>query len=191
MKIKDVAQLTGYSHQFIYKKIKASGFSLDELKDGTTGHLTTDGEQIVRELFAIPDGASPVVNQDATEMCNQVAELTTEVEKLRNQHATEVETLTGEREALRKQIATLEKEVETLKHQVELLNQQHQVELLNQQIESLTGERDYLRETLDKSQQLQMATLATVKLLPSGERKRRSLWDILRGRGADNAEQGQ
>ena len=150
MKIKDVAQLTGYSHQFIYKKIKASGFSLDELKDGETGHLTTDGEQIIRELFSIPDGASPVVNQDATEMRNQVA--------------------------------TLEKEVETLKHQVELLNQQ---------IESLTGERDYLRETLDKSQQLQMATLATVKLLPSGERKRRSLWDILRGRGADNAEQGQ
>lgn len=182
MKIKDVAQLTGYSHQFIYKKIKASGFSLDELKDGETGHLTTDGEQIIRELFSIPDGASPVVNQDATEMRNQVAELTTEVEKLCNQHATEVETLTGEREALRNQVATLEKEVETLKHQVELLNQQ---------IESLTGERDYLRETLDKSQQLQMATLATVKLLPSGERKRRSLWDILRGRGADNAENGQ
>lgn len=53
MNIKEVAQLTGLSHQAIYKKIKANGLVLDKLKDKATGHLTPDGEARIKELFNI------------------------------------------------------------------------------------------------------------------------------------------
>lgn len=143
MNIKEVAQLTGLSHQAVYKKIKANGFILENLKDKATGQLTPDGEAKIRELFNISDTARA---PDATELTTKVAELTTEVEKLRNQ------------------VATMET-----------------------RITELTEERDYLRMTLERSQQLQAATLAKLPIptppaLPSGEKHGiRRLLEKLRG----------
>ena len=171
MTVKEIAQQTGLTHQAVYKRLKAAGIAVAELKDSKTGRFTESGEQIVRELFNLDNNQD--VNPASTDD-NQVAE----VARLNNQ----VEELTKEREELRNQVETLSKEADQHKHEVELLNQQ---------VEALTSERDYLRDALDKSQQLQMATLASVKLLPSGEKKRRSLWDVLRGRGGKDAEQEQ
>lgn len=101
MNIKEVAQLTGLSHQAIYKKIKANGLVLDKLKDKATGHLTPDGEARIKELFNISETARAT---DATELTTKVAELTTEVEKLRNQVATmetRITELSEERDFLR------------------------------------------------------------------------------------------
>ena len=101
MNIKEVAQLTGLSHQAVYKKIKANGIVLEKLKDKATGQLTPEGEAQIRDLFGISDEARA---PDATELTTKVAELTTEVEKLRNQVATmekRVEELTEERDFLR------------------------------------------------------------------------------------------
>ena len=101
MNIKEVAQLTGLSHQAVYKKIKANGIVLEKLKDKATGHLTPEGEAQIRDLFGISEEAHA---PDATELTTKVAELTTEVEKLRNQVATmekRVEELTEERDFLR------------------------------------------------------------------------------------------
>lgn len=77
MTIKEVAQLTGLSHQAIYKKIKGRGWRLDELKDKATGQFTPDAEQKIMELFDI--------NSDSQPVDNQVEKLTKENEKLRNQ----------------------------------------------------------------------------------------------------------
>lgn len=133
MTIKDVAARTGLSHQAVYKKIKARGFSVSDLKDRATGHLTEEGERIVAELFSIqaeePAGddnssqvdAAPTVDTEAAELRNEVARLTTEVEKLRNRVATLEETNTA-----------------------------------------LTSERDYLRLALERSQQLQMVTASKI-----------------------------
>lgn len=108
MTIRDVTRLTGLSHQAVYKKIKTAGLNMDELKDKATGQLTPDGEQKVRDLFGIAeDTGTPQekpLQPDATELRNQVAELTTEVEKLRNHLATaedQIKALTEERDFLR------------------------------------------------------------------------------------------
>ena len=56
-----------------------------------------------------------------------------------------------------------------------------EVEKLTTRVELLTSERDNLRETLAREQQLHAMTLT--KLLPSGEKGRfRAAWDALRGR---------
>ena len=154
MTIREVAQLTGLSHQAIYKRIKAQGLKLDSLKDKATGQLSADGEAIIRDLFSINSPADPpdngkgtAVHNQVEELRNQVAELTTEVEKLRNQVA------------------------------------------------GLEGERNFLREALEREQknlerQQQLTGMVTTKLptpppaLPSGEKgKLRIWWDKIRKRG--------
>lgn len=107
MTIKEVAQLTGLSHQAIYKRLKSHGLKLETIKDKASGHFTPDGAAAIMELFDIkaPDDAPEVAQKptgkaDATEvekLRNQVAELTTEVERLRNQ----VASLEDERNYLR------------------------------------------------------------------------------------------
>ena len=60
-----------------------------------------------------------------------------------------------------------------------------EVEKLTTRVELLTSERDNLRATLEREQQLHAMTLT--KLLPSGENAEkgrfRAAWDALRGRG--------
>lgn len=59
-----------------------------------------------------------------------------------------------------------------------------EVEKLTTRVELLTSERDNLRATLEREQQLHAMTLT--KLLPSGEQgekgRFRAAWDVLRGR---------
>ena len=144
MTVKEVASLTGLTHQAIYKRIKTAGHKLDELKDKGTGQFTPEGEAVLRELFNL-DSVQPELT---TELTTKVAELTTEVEKLRNQ-----------------------------------------IEVLEAQARALTEERDFLRVTLEHSQQLQAATLAkvpNVPALPDGSRRGlRGWWARLRGKDGE------
>lgn len=80
MTIKDVAQVTGLSQQAIYKKIKARGIMLEELKDKETGQLSKHGEEVIRDLFSDKKDEKKVEKQDSTE----IEKLKAEVEKLRN-----------------------------------------------------------------------------------------------------------
>ena len=133
MTIKDVATRTGLSHQAIYKRLKARGLSVSDLKDKASGQLTEEGERILAEMFSIQaeeptvDGAPEITNEEPTvesgseELRNEVARLTTEVEKLGNW-------------------------VETL-------------EAMNT---ALTEERDFLRLALERSQQLQAITASKI-----------------------------
>ena len=86
-------------------------------------------------------------------------------------------------------------ELNQLKIEVEKLKTENtrlttQVENLEKQVADLTGERDFLRRTLDtttealtNAQKLQAATLAKVPLLTSGEPGRlRRAWDKIRGK---------
>ena len=135
MNVKEVATLTGLTHQAIYKRIKAAGYKLDELKDKASGQFTPEGEAVLREMFNL-DELQPELT---TELTTKVAELTTEVEKLRNQ------------------VATLEEKEK-----------------------ALTEERDFLRLSLERSQQLQAITAAKIPNPPpalpaGGEEKERGL----------------
>lgn len=75
-----------------------------------------------------------------------------------------------------------ENQVEKLTKRVAELNTE--VEKLKTRVELLTSERDNLRATLEREQQLHAMTLT--KLLPSGEPgekgRFRAAWDVLRGR---------
>ena len=135
MTIKDVAARTGLSHQAIYKRLKARGLSVSELKDKQSGHLTEEGERLLAEMFSLQaeeitadtepteasESAQEAEESGSEELRNQVAELTTQVEKLRNQ------------------VATLE-----------------------EKNSALTEERDFLRIALDRSQQLQAITASKI-----------------------------
>ena len=143
MTVKEVAQLTGLSHQAIYKKIKSNGLKLENLKDKSTGHFTKDAEKQIRELFSIqPDDETPVESVD-----NQVADDSTQLE--------------AEVAELRNQVANLQG-----------------------QVDALIGERDFLRATLERCQQLQAVTLAKLPTPPPAltdgeDRKRLSFWQRL------------
>lgn len=146
MNVKEVATLTGLTHQAIYKRIKAAGYKLEELKDKASGQFTPEGEAVLREMFNL-DELQPELTTEVDELTTQVAELTTEVEKLRNQ------------------VATLEA-----------------------QAQALTEERDFLRVTLEHSQQLQAATLAKVPSAPALPAPRgglRGWWARLRGKDGE------
>ena len=77
---------------------------------------------------------------------------------------------------------TVDNQVEKLTTRVAELTTE--VEKLSTKVEMLTSERDNLRATLEREQQLHAMTLT--KLLPSGETgekgRFRAAWDVLRGR---------
>lgn len=149
MTIKDVAARTGLSHQAIYKRLKARGLSVSDLKDKASGQLTEEGERILAEMFSIQaeeptvDGAQEAKSEEprpesgSEKLRNEVARLTTEVEKLRNR----VETLEATNTAL-------------------------------------TEERDFLRLSLERSQQLQAITASKIPnpppLLTTGAEENKS-----------------
>ena len=133
MTIKEVAARTGLSHQAIYKRLKARGLSVSDLKDKATGQLTPEGERVLEELFQLQaeelpgddnsprEADEPTVDDGGEELRNRVEKLTTEVEKLRNR-----------------------------------------VESLETANKSLTEERDFLRLALERSQQLQAITASKI-----------------------------
>ena len=100
MTIRDVAELTGLTHQAVYKRIKTAGISLASVKDKETGQLTPDGEAAILELFNLeskPVEKKVAESPEVAELRTRVAELSKEVEGLRKQ----VETIEAERDYLR------------------------------------------------------------------------------------------
>ena len=158
MTIKEIAERAGLSHQAIYKRLKARGVALDQIKNKDTGELTAEGEALLLELFNLQDqtereappppekAAPPAAEDEAGELRNQVERLNNQVAELNN-----------EVEKLRNQVATLEEKEK-----------------------ALTEERDFLRLSLERSQQLQAITAAKIPNPPpalpaGGEEKERGL----------------
>lgn len=131
MTIKDIAAAAGLSHQAIYKRLKARGVKLESIKIKGTGELTEEGEALLREIFSLKDQQEEAAPPPPAAEKEAPAEVESEVEKLRNQ----VEKLRAEVEKLRNQVATLEDKEK-----------------------ALTDERDFLRLSLERSQQLQAIT---------------------------------
>ena len=96
MTIKEVAQLTGRSHQAIYKRIKANGLEMKTLKDPKTGQFTVDGAAAILALFDLADTAPPVENE-VEKLRNQLNELNNQLQ----QQADQIKALTEERDFLR------------------------------------------------------------------------------------------
>ena len=82
MTLKEFAASVGVSVQAVYKRLKANGLNLDQLRDKGTGHFTDEGLKEVERIFS----------QNSTKS-TEVDKLKTEVERLK----TQVEMLTDER----------------------------------------------------------------------------------------------
>ena len=163
MTIKDIAAAAGLSHQAVYKRLKGRGVKLESIKDKATGELTEEGERLVREIFSLQDepGEAAPPPPAAEEKAAPV-EVESEVERLRNQ----VAELSAEVEKLRNQVATLEDKEK-----------------------ALTDERDFLRLSLERSQQLQAITAQKIPNPPPAltaggdqQQQRRGLLGWLRRR---------
>lgn len=108
MTIKEAASIAGVTPQAIYKRLKASGTPVDQLKtkDGT---LTTDGLTLLASMFSALRDTMP--HDEAAELRSQVELLTDEAAALRDslqqaqaraaELAVKVELLTAERDHLR------------------------------------------------------------------------------------------
>lgn len=165
MTIKDIAAAAGLSHQAVYKRLKGRGVKLESIKDKATGELTEEGERLVREIFSLQDEPGEAAPPPpAAEEKAAPAEVESEVEKLRNK----VAELSGEVEKLRNQVATLE-----------------------DREKALTDERNFLRLSLERSQQLQAITAQKIPnpppALPAGgdQQQRRGLFGWIRRRSKE------
>lgn len=154
MTIKEIAERAGLSHQAIYKRLKARGVSLETIKEKGTGELTAEGEALLLELFNLQDQQereAPPAHETAEPPADRA-----HGEGLRNQV-----------ERLKNQVAELNSEVEKLRNQVATLEEKEK---------ALIDERDFLRITLERSQQLQAITAAKIPnpppALPAGGEER-------------------
>lgn len=107
--IKDIAEAANISTTAVYKRIKAKGLNINDLRNKDDGKLTTEGEEKLSELFNLHKPVNKVDNM------------------------------------------VYEAEIKSLKKQIEIL----------------TDEISFLRLSLERSQQLQAATLTNIKKLPS------------------------
>ena len=97
MTIKELSTRAGISAQAVYKRLKANGLNLDELRDKETGHFTAEGLEKVESLFQLDRAEVESVDQLKT----QVEKLKIEVERLK----TQVESVTNERDYLREALS--------------------------------------------------------------------------------------
>lgn len=164
MTVKEFSALVGVSHQAIYKKLKGRGVALESLKDKETGQLTADGEALLRAIY----------NLKGQEERQQEAP-----EEPQNEEAGAAPPADQEGEnGLRNQVARLQGEVERLRNQVATLEEKEK---------ALAEERDFLRISLERSQQLQALTASKIPnpapALPAGGEKAHGLrawWRRLR-----------
>lgn len=140
MTVKEFSALVGVSHQAIYKKLKGRGVALESLKDKETGQLTEEGETLLRRIYNIQ------------EQGDEQRETTAEEAEGEEREAAPPADHEGENE-LRNQVARLQGEVERLRNQVATLEEKEK---------ALTEERDFLRVSLERSQQLQALTASKI-----------------------------
>ena len=143
MTVKEFSALVGVSHQAIYKKLKGRGVALESLKDKATGQLTADGEALLRSIYNI--------QEQVDEQSETTAEEAARVERKAAPPADPADQ--KEETWLRNQVAELTAEVERLRNQVATLEEKEK---------ALTDERDFLRISLERSQQLQALTASKI-----------------------------
>lgn len=104
MTVKDVSTMTGISVQAVYKRLKAKGLNLDEIRSKETGHFSEEGEALVKTIFNLN-------SQPEQMFSTPVERLKTEVEKLK----TELSTAKTRIEVLEAQVTLLENERDHLR----------------------------------------------------------------------------
>ena len=167
MTIKEIAAAAGVSHQAIYKRLKARGVRLETLKDKTTGALTAEGEALIREMLNLKDQEETAAPPPPAA---EEKAAPAEVEK-----------------ELRNQVERLNLEVERLRNQVAALEEKEK---------ALTDERDFLRLSLERSQQLQAITAQKIPNPPPAlaagveQEPRRGLFGWLRRKDKKPVNEG-
>lgn len=156
MRIKQVSEKVGLSHQAIYKRLRARGIKAEDITQKNTGELTAEGWALMLELFPILQG-----EEERSEQPQAEAPAAAE--------PSEIERLQGEVARLRGEVAQAEGKVATMEAQ----------------LQALTEERDYLRGALERSQQLQALTAQKIPNPPpalpaGGDQQRRGLFGWLR-----------
>ena len=162
MTIREAAEQAGISCQAVYKRLKARGIAPDSIREKGTNRLTREGEALIRELFpAIDESADESAAQPSSPASCEPATAS----------PNELERLTTEVEKLRRRVDELTIRLTTAETRAQ----------------ALQDERDYLRDALDKSQQLQAMTAQKIPNPPPAitdgkERPWRGLWARITGR---------
>ena len=172
MTIKDLAAEIGVSHQAVYKRLGAHGIKLEKLKDRKTGQLTEEGKCIILQLYSAqtsPDEEStaPLPTDQSVPGNEDHGHEETDLPAVKE----EAEQLHSQIEKLKKQIALLNDEVESLKSNSDWLRKEagrlrNQVETMQAREKALIDERDFLRISLERSQQLQALTASKIPAPP-------------------------
>lgn len=144
MTIKEMAARIGVSDKAIYKRLKSEGISLSSLKTKGTSSLSPEGERLLLELYSLQ---APTAEPGKTSNQEEAAE----VENGENPVENSTEQVENGLERLKTEVERWRKLAESAANQVEKL------EALNK---ALTDERDFLRLSLERSQQLQAMTAA-------------------------------
>lgn len=146
MTIKDMAERIGVSDKAIYKRLKSEGISLASLKTKGTSSLSSEGERLLLELYSLQ---APTA--ELGKMSNY--EEAVEVENGENPVENSTEQVENELEQLKTEVERWRKQAESAANQVEKL------EALNN---ALTDERDFLRLSLERLQQIQAMTVSKI-----------------------------
>lgn len=133
MKIKDVSEKVGLSHQAIYKRLRTRNIRAEDITD-KAGNITDKGLDILKDLFPILQASE--TKEESPAETEEPAPPPADTDK------TEVGRLHEEVARLQGEVARLHEKVATLEEKGRLLQ----------------DERDYLRTALDQSQKLQAIT---------------------------------
>ena len=106
MTVKDVSTMTGISVQAVYKRLKAKGLNLDEIRSKETGHFTEDGEALIKTIFNL--------NNQPEQAFSSSIDFKAELDKLK----TELSTAKTRIEVLEAQVTLLENERDHLREEV-------------------------------------------------------------------------
>ena len=159
MKIRDVANRAGVSHQAIYKRLKARGIRPESLTNKETGELTAEGVALMLELYPQVKDEQPATGPAQP-----------------TQPAAAVDTLRGEVERLRAALSNAEERIVALTEERDFLRG---ALTHSQEMEALRARID----VLEAGQRAAQAQALTDGSSGSEERPRRGLWARLRGKG--------
>lgn len=160
MTIKQFAKEQGITTQAVYQRIKAAGIELSRIKDGKTAELTAEGLQIVRKLFTKNESNN---GAKIAEYKLTIANLQTQIEKLKEEKAAAEAALEAEKQSAEKWRKQAEQQAEAVRMAQEIAAKM-QTALEREQ------------QTAQQAQALQMASIKAL------ESPRISLWQRITGK---------
>jgi hypothetical protein len=154
MTIKEIAARTGLSQQAIYKRIKGHGIRIADLRDGKGG-LTAEGEELLAELFNLDlPPRDPKPEETAPENPAQENQGDHQEQQESHEEPHDHQGNQGDQDQ--------QEQPKEAGSDLEVALLRERIASLEAKVSALTEERDFLRVSLERSQQLQALTAAKI-----------------------------